>query len=43
MKKFFVSVAAALAIGTAFAASQVRPVAASSRFLPYLRAILRPT
>ncbi|MCD5457178.1 hypothetical protein LOB16_06485 [Lactobacillus delbrueckii subsp. bulgaricus] len=31
MKKFFVSVAAALAIGTAFAASQVRPVAASSR------------
>lgn len=30
MKKFFVSVAAALAIGTAFAASQVRPVAASS-------------
>lgn len=31
MKKFFISVAAALAIGTAFAASQVRPVAASSR------------
>ncbi|MDA3849277.1 hypothetical protein PF595_07635 [Lactobacillus delbrueckii] len=39
MKKFFVSVAAALAIGTAFAASQVRPVAASSRFLPCLRGL----
>ena len=31
MKKFFVSAASALAIGTAFAASQVKPVEASSR------------